>query len=406
MRYHKWLLGIYGLLFAVLPLLSAQMNCGTTGTLVVPPLEMGSTWPKSVITIPVVFHVLYSEPSDSLSLGQLQSQLAVLNADFRARNSDLVAVIPPHRGLIADMEINFVLASEHPDGQAASGVVYRDVSDRPQPFGAYFAGNRRAICYDELGGSDAWCTDCYLNVWVVRNDLFAGKAVFPTEVGTTVPRAEDGIYINPDRVGTVGTVTAPYDLGRTLTHEVGHYLNLYHPWGPTAPDPDCDFSCCDGRYDDLVDDTPEQWRTYLGECPNGAPSSCGPPDNYQNFMTFANDACLLMFTQGQRQRVRQSLLQYRPGLLEANCADRCVTSASEVAELPGKVWIRQSTLYLEGVPAGVVLHWRTRTGQLCATWINESPYGQQWTLPVGPAGIYVLTWHWEGHSGSTLLYRE
>ena len=126
------------------------------------------------------------------------------------------------------------------------------------------------------------------------------------------------VYIQYDRFGRGGTATTPYDLGRTCTHEIGHYLNLLHPWGNVVPPPNCSpgICCSDPVYDDLVDDTEKQTWTYAGLCPGGNQDSCpglGGPDNYQNFMGFVEDACAIMFTQGQKNRVWEALQTYRPG---------------------------------------------------------------------------------------------
>lgn len=398
----RWLLSI--LLFTFWGCaLSAQPTtawCGSTLSTIAstPP----STVPtKSRISIPLVVHVLYSNLADSISIAQIESQIAVLNADLKGENADRDDVIFPFRSRRADLEISFELASVGPGGETTTGVLYRQVptatAQCQEGIGQCFVDGRRAICYDELGGSTAWCTTCYLNIWVVRNSFFAGKAIFPTDIGSSpdqIPADEDGIYINPDRIGTIGQVTAPYDLGRTLTHEIGHYLNLYHLWGPNAPGgEDCSiFTCCDGIYDDLVNDTPEQWRTYLGECPTpGQPQGCdGEFENYQNFMTFADDACLLMFTEGQKERVWNSLSAYRPGLLDANCRQQCINTALVPTVLPFKWHVFTSTLWLENGEQMLDAQLINIQGQLVDSWLLHPYQRQERTYSQIPTGTYLL----------------
>ncbi|PTM12124.1 MAG: hypothetical protein DA408_11765 [Bacteroidetes bacterium] len=363
------------------------------------PEVAASPWvrPKTAITIPVVVHVVWFTEAERLSEAQVRSQIAVLNEDFRALNADLTGVIPFYQNRIADLELNFALATTDPQGNPTTGIVY---AEAPRAgIGSAFDSGRRRLCYDGLGGSSAWCTTCYLNIWVADLGLsgVAGIGIFPTQTGSEVPRAEDGVYIQSNRFGRTGTVTEPYHLGRTTTHEVGHYLNLLHPWGPVTPPVNCAPSVCcpDPAYDDLVADTEKQIRTYANECPAGSVASCPPaPDNYQNFMGFAQDPCAIMFTEGQKTRVWESLLQYRPGLLNPTCRAECIVgvqaAGAPASDLLSAAWVVGETLYV--VPATADIHWQlfTLQGQQVHRFVTNLPGGQTITLPPLPAGVYLL----------------
>jgi hypothetical protein len=121
----------------------------------------------------------------------------------------------------------------------------------------------------------------------------------------------------------MGAALPPYHLGRTATHEVGHYFNLLHLWGPAA-NPTC-------AEDDGVADTPCQSLTYLNQCPQGAGFTCGAPDMTQNFMGLSQDACLLFFTHGQKRRVREAIANWRSGYLDGAA---CITATEPAPPLP------------------------------------------------------------------------
>ena len=190
---------------------------------------------RTVITIPTVVHVVYNKPKENISKSQIQSQMTALNQDFRATNPDIANVPAPWQGLVADPKIKFQLATRDPDGKRTDGIV-RVPTDRTS-FGPG-DGVKRA----GKGGSAAWPTDAYLNIWVCTlGGGLLGYAQFPGG-----PKATDGVVILNTAFGTEGTAAAPFNLGRTLTHEVGHWLNLRHIWGDT-------LDCSGG---DRVADTP------------------------------------------------------------------------------------------------------------------------------------------------------
>ena len=171
--------------------------------------------------------------------------------------------------------------------------------------GTAIANGSRTIFFSDNGGKNAWPTDRYINIWVARREFALGAASFPEQAAS----ATDGIVIDPRYFGTTGIAanSAPYHLGKTLTHEMGHYFGLGHLNGPSA-NSDC-------SEDDGIIDTPLQSGIYLGECPETPVESCGSTDMFMNFMSLTNDACLAMFTPGQKSLIRATLEGPRAGLM-------------------------------------------------------------------------------------------
>ncbi len=277
----------------------------------------GRVTPRVVITIPIVIHIVWKNPEENLSDAQIQSQLEVLNRDFRAKNIEISGVPSVFKPAIADVELEFCLARRTPGGQATSGITRTQT--QVDFIGTKFTQGKRAVCYTDLGGQDAWDTRQYLNVWVGKLDFgFLGEANFP---GTAEPE-EDGIRIDPRAFGTIGR-DEPYQLGRTLTHEIGHYFNLSHLWGSMSDNPDC-------SKDDGVADTPRQPGTFKNQCPVHPQLLCGTASMFMNFMNYTNDACLAMFTKGQKERMLAALYGARAGLLTSSGCQLPTSTAEEL----------------------------------------------------------------------------
>ncbi|MDQ2769961.1 MAG: hypothetical protein M3Y54_05610, partial [Bacteroidota bacterium] len=172
------------------------------------------------VTIPVVVHVLYSTASENISDAQIQSQIAVLNEDYHKLNTDANKVPAPFAGLAADVGIQFVLAKRDPSGLATTGIERKSSTTSSW-------GTADNIKKTSTGGLNAWPMGQYLNLWVgTIGGGILGYAQFPGGAAAT-----DGVVISPVYFGRTGTVTSPYNLGRTASHEVGHWLNLNHIWG-------------------------------------------------------------------------------------------------------------------------------------------------------------------------------
>ena len=228
-----------------------------------------------VVTIPVVFHILYNTAAENISEAQVMSQMDILNEDFRRLNADQDNVWSQ----AADTQIEFCLASQDPNGNPTDGILR-------VPTNLTSFGTNDAMKFTSQGGSDAWPASDYMNFWVCDlGSNLLGYAQFPGG-----PASTDGIVCNYTATGSTGTASAPFDLGRTATHEVGHYLNLRHIWG----DGGCGAS-------DFVDDTPDSDGPNYG-CALGS-AACGTTDMVQNYMDYSDDACMNLFTQGQSDRM-------------------------------------------------------------------------------------------------------
>ncbi|MCZ4553794.1 M43 family zinc metalloprotease [Gordonia rubripertincta] len=251
---------------------------------------------EEVVQIPVVVHVVARVDSENISDDQVTSQIEVLNRDYRAINKDLAAVPEVFAELIGDAKIEFVLATVDPDGNPTSGITRTSTTQMS-------FGTDNAIKFSDRGGADAWPADRYLNMWVglLRGGLL-GYAQFPGG-----PMDTDGVVITHTAFGTTGTATEPFNLGRTATHEVGHYLNLFHIWGD-------DGSGCGGT--DEVSDTPNQGSENTGK-PTFPKISCnnGPSgDLFMDYMDYVDDDTMVMFTVGQVNRMRTCLETARSSL--------------------------------------------------------------------------------------------
>jgi Pregnancy-associated plasma protein-A. len=243
------------------------------------------------IYVPIVFHIVLQNPN-LVTDEQLRDQIDTLNKDFAGLNGDSVKILPQFKHLFGKSIIQFRLARRTPNDQPSTGIV-RKVTTRQE-----FNLNDPAVKYSSMGGDNAWDRNRFFNVWIT--DIVAGYlgyATFPQ--GSSA--AEDGVVL--DYTCLPGGVP-PYDRGRTLTHETGHYFSLFHIWGE-------DNSCNGG---DDIDDTPNQGAAS-GGCPTGIQtddcSPTAPGIMYQNFMDYTNDPCMVMFTLQQVARMEESLTLYR-----------------------------------------------------------------------------------------------
>ncbi|WP_047549486.1 GEVED domain-containing protein [Psychroserpens sp. Hel_I_66] len=236
----------------------------------------------SIITIPVVVHVLYRNSTENISVAQIQSQLDVLNEDFRRTNPDADNVWSQ----AADSEIEFCLVTVDPNGNATTGITRKSTTRRDW-------GTSDDMKRSSTGGIDPWNTSEYLNMWIVPQMLSNGGTILGYAQFPGGSAATDGVVMAYNYFGRTGNVSAPFDGGRTTTHEVGHFFNLRHIWG--------DANCGN----DFVSDTPTH-QTSNGGCPIGQ-TSCGSTDMVQNYMDYTNDSCMNLFTTGQKNRMRAVL---------------------------------------------------------------------------------------------------
>lgn len=241
--------------------------------------------------ITVVVHVVHNpaSPAEKISVAQVNSQIAVLNRDYRATNPDKSKTPAVFSGLVADPMIEFALATKDPAGHPTTGITYTDTNETS------FSDRGNPVKFKAKGGVAAWNTKKYLNIWVCTlSDSLLGYAQFPGG-----PVKTDGVVILNTAFGTTGSAAAPFNLGRSATHEIGHFLNLRHIWGDT---PDCSGS-------DFVDDTPNAETPNFGK-PTFPHVTCnnGPNgDMFMNYMDYSDDDSMFMFSPGQVSRMHTTL---------------------------------------------------------------------------------------------------
>lgn len=309
---------------------------------------------QAVITIPVVFHVVYNVNSSAqnISDARLMAQLDVLNKDFGRTNADAANTPSVFQGVAANTTIQFCLAQRDPSGAPSTGIVRVPTSVTS------FSSNNN-VKYTSSGGSNAWPASSYMNIWVCNlGGGLLGYAQFPGGAAAT-----DGVVVLYSSVGSPsvpGTAT-PYHLGRTATHEVGHWLNLRHIWG--------DSNCGS----DQVSDTPTQQTANYG-CPSFPHVTCsnGPSgDMFMNYMDYTDDVCMNMFTSGQSTRMIASINSSRSGLLTSvgcNPPGGCGTPGSLSAS---SITMNTATLNWGAVPGASSYNVQYKPSS-SSTWISTT----------------------------------
>jgi PKD repeat protein len=237
--------------------------------------------------IPVVVHVIHDGGTNNISDSQIQSQIDVLNEDFRKK----IGTNGFGNGI--DTDIEFCLAKKDPQGKCTNGIMR--INSPLSNHQTYQRSQLKLLSY--------WDNLRYINIYVVKSingsSGILGYSSFPGG-----PANEDGIVIRHDYFGKIGTAAS--SLGRTTTHEIGHWFGLYHTFnGGCGID-----TCADG---DLVCDTPPAANPNFG-CPTINSCSNDIPnvnDQIQNYLDYSDDNCKNMFTNGQKQRMHATLVSLR-----------------------------------------------------------------------------------------------
>ncbi|HEY5175499.1 MAG TPA: zinc metalloprotease [Terriglobales bacterium] len=388
---------------------------------------------SGVVTIPVVVHIVYNTPAQNIPDAQIQSQIDVLNQDYRKLNADVSGTPGVFAPAAADCRLQFQLAVRDPNCHPTNGITRTSTS--VTSFDIFGTDTVKSTA---AGGIDPWPAGKYLNIWVCNGQSGQlGRGSFP---GT--PANVDGLICVVQAFGNVGTLFTSYNKGRTATHEIGHCFDLHHLWG--------DVSDCSGT--DFVADTPNQQGPNYG-CATFPHVTCsnGPNgDMFMNYMDYSDDACMFMFTYGQAARIEAALagprasLMASDGLIPAPVPDVPVLwsadTPSDTAAEPDAVstvfyesddiWVRNandgttntehqnpifgSTNYVNvrvrnnscGMPASanLKLYWAKASsglewpdpwdGSIVSPALMGSPIGTQPTGSVGGGGSVILTFPW------------
>ncbi|MFM2224346.1 MAG: hypothetical protein RJA07_548 [Bacteroidota bacterium] len=267
--------------------------------------KAGNSVPQYII--PVVVHILYNTAADDLADSTVYTNLQRLNDDYRRTNFDTATTRNIFKSIAADTKVEFRLAVRDPNGNCTNGIIHKYTS-------ATSFNTTNKMKSNSTNGDDPWNTSAYLNLWVCTiSGGILGYAQFPGGTAAT-----DGVVINNTAFGEKGAAQAPYDLGRTLTHEVGHWLNLYHTFQGGCAGMNAGNCASSGQGDECCDTPPTSSANY--GCP-ASQNTCNESyagdrvDMTENYMDYTDDACMNAFTIDQTARIQATLMGVRNGLV-------------------------------------------------------------------------------------------
>lgn len=341
---------------------------------------------NAVVTIPVVFHIIHDGDvvgeNENLSEARILSQIQVLNEDFRKAAGTPGASTNPAG---ADMEIEFCMAKQTPNGLPTNGIV------------RYSIGNESGYTMEEveiLKPQTQWDPEKYLNVWVVNQiivsgGILSGYAQFPTESGLeglegqTDTANTDGIALSANYVGSEdyapdGEYDPNRNMGRVASHEIGHFFGLRHIWG--------DGNECGST--DYCDDTPYSLTATNG-CPTGIDSCPDFPDNdmIENYMDYTFDECLNTFTNDQKTRM-QAVLANSPRRNSLTTANSCTPGTASLNN-EGALFIIPFDTYCANTANPVIVLANQGSNDITSAVINyqldnNAPVPFNWTGTLAP----------------------
>lgn len=326
--------------------------------------------PDAIFLIPVVVHVIHNNTTDAIGLGdnisdeQIFTAIEVLNEDFRRKNPDTVNTPNWAKPVAADVQIEFRLASQDPDGFPTDGITRTK-------------GNKNSYNYIsdevELKGYSYWPSSEYLNIWVASlSNNIVGFAQFPDNsnlVGvndTNGSEELDGIVVAPYSFGRLeGKATGtnnPYKFGRTAVHEVGHWLGLRHIFNNR------ENGC---NYSDYCEDTPEQDKSNISvnDCNTEIIGGCGAVVMHQNYMDYTNDICMNLFTQDQKSRMQQ-VLSVSPRRAALKFSKGLCGSSEEIAVPSIETFLYDQIFFSKWELSGSntdLFDWELETGEIKST---------------------------------------
>jgi hypothetical protein len=310
------------------PLLSEQLQKAEADRTL--RLQAPASVSNSVISIPVVFHVVYDKAEQNVSDARILEQLDVLNNDYQRLNQDAAATPEVFKTVAGTFNIQFCLAKRDPNGKPTTGI------ERKKTTVTSFT-NFDDVKKVSAGGLKGWSKSKYLNVWICN---LSGSVLGYANIPGTANDTLDGVVVAYTTIGGPDDIAVhpTYNLGRTLTHEVGHWFNLVHVWGD-------DGGTCTGS--DFVGDTPNQASEHYGtpafpyiSCNNG-PNG----DMFMNYLDYSDDIIMNVFTNGQVARMNDALTVDRAAILNSKgCVDTISSIDIGIAEV-----LNASGVYCSGI---------------------------------------------------------
>ena len=334
-----------------------------------------------VYEIPVVWHVISnSNGRGNIPRSRIDSNMDVLNEDFRALLGS-----PGEDG--TDIRIHFYLATEDPMGNPTNGI--NRVSNN-----TWFGDNGNY--YDSL----AWDTNRYLNIYTMEPCCGIIGYVPDLPQGGIAGQNWDRVVMLYTAVGRPSVSGAPFDTGRVLVHEVGHYLGLWHTFQDGCAGGDC------YQTGDTICDTNEEANPTAFNCPVSK-SSCGTPDPFLNHMDYSSDSCKAEFTPEQANRMRCSLVNYRPNLARSICSSAATSVLRNAGSNPAvftatlPIVAETQTLSVSTAPysfATILAYAGTDTvtlagGQTLLLDLGSQPYFRYGTLSGPNASVEYMVRH-------------
>jgi hypothetical protein len=279
--------------------------------------------PRPIITIPVVYHVLYNNSSENISDAQIFSQMDVLNEHFMRLQPEIYNIPAAFRGQSCEPLFQFCLAQRDPDGNATNGIERTFVSAQD------FNGGLDQFSY-ATGGQDPWDKSKYLNIWVC--DMLGSETSGAIGIGFSAhPYISQlvgsyfsgiGVTVDYTTVGANGQFSGA-EYGKNLVHEIGHWLGLWHTWG-LGDSPQCAT--------DSVFDTPFQDEPVFGQPSYPYLDACSP--NYpgvmfHNYMNYADDIVKNMFTYGQTAVMDYAIFNWYQGIITSDGCNSVTVDVNE-----------------------------------------------------------------------------
>ena len=274
--------------------------------------------PGATYEIRVVAHIVMN---DSCSQGVISD--ALVHSQIEILNEDFLALTGSNGENGTDAQIRFALATEDPDGNPTTGITRSCNSTWFADSGSYW-------------NTLAWDPHRYMNIYTNNTGALGYVPFLPADSnGTLVGAANDRVVVTWDAFGRNAPTGPPFDLGRTATHEVGHYLGLEHTFTPQGGCGSDNAPDCYGNGDLICDTNTEQWPSSR-PCAVGDKSSCGSVDPSDNYMDYSDDICMMRFTLEQNRRMRCSMENYRPDVYEI---------------------VDSATIFLDGFESGDTTFW-------------------------------------------------